>query len=206
MARCAEYVIENPSGCKGGFQTLFKNGHPIHIEIGCGKGRFVIQNAISNPDVNYIAIERQKSVLLTALEQVKELALPNLLFINGDANNLTEYFNKGEISRIYINFCDPWPSNKHAKRRLTHGNFLKIYDEILDSNGEIHFKTDNEKLFEFSINAFSAASYRLSGITFDLHRTDIQNIMTEYEEKFAAQGLRIYRLEARKAASPTIAE
>jgi tRNA (guanine-N7-)-methyltransferase len=192
-------LITNPEKHKGRWHTVFGNDHPIHIEIGCGKGRFITKTALANPDINYIAIEKQEIVIVSALRKSREAnATKNLRFITADVSNLSDFFEPNEIKRIYINFCDPWDRKKKwAKRRLTHSNFLSIYEGLFKDGGQIHFKTDNRKLFEFSLNEISAKGWQMQNISLDLHNSDFEgNIMTEYEEKFSSLGMPIYRLEA----------
>ena len=189
--------VANPNIYKGKWNKLFNNENPIHIEIGMGKGQFLTQLALKNPNVNYIGIEKFSSVLLRASEKLETLELTNVKIINVDALNLNEYFEKDEISRIYLNFSDPWPKNAHAKRRLTSNRFLPVYENILKPDGEIHFKTDNRLLFEFSLESLNNYGLILSNISLDLHNSNFEeNIMTEYEEKFSKFGP-IYRLEAK---------
>ena len=191
------YFIPNPNEFKGKWHEIFGNNNPIHIEIGMGKGRFLCELAAINPDINYIGIEKFTSVLLRASEKLAELDLNNIKIINIDAINLCDYFDKDEITRIYLNFSDPWPKNAHAKRRLTSNRFLPLYQNVLNTDGEIHFKTDNRKLFEFSLESLNEYGLSLKNISLDLHHSDFEgNIMTEYEEKFSAFGP-IYRLEAK---------
>lgn len=193
-------MIKQPDELKGNWHKFFKNDNPIHIEIGCGKGRFINENAIRNPNVNYIAIEREDKIIAMALKLARENGSPqNIAFIISDAKELQNYFSPGEIRRIYINFCDPWHRKKKwFKRRLTHRNFLQMYESLLGS-GEVFFKTDNMKLFEFSLNEFSEMGWRLKNILLDLHNSEYGgNIMTEYEERFSEMGMPIYRLEAYK--------
>lgn len=191
------YFIPNPNDFKGKWHEIFGNNNPIHIEIGMGKGRFLCELAAINPDINYIGIEKFTSVLLRASEKLAELDLNNIKIINIDAINLCDYFDKDEITRIYLNFSDPWPKNAHAKRRLTSNRFLPLYQNVLNTDGEIHFKTDNRKLFEFSLESLNEYGLSLKNISLDLHHSDFEgNIMTEYEEKFSAFGP-IYRLEAK---------
>lgn len=198
LAEYSHIVIANPEQLKGKWsEKIFQNDNPIHIEVGTGKGRFVTEMAKAHPTINYIGIEVYKSVIVSALDKVITADIPNVKLLNVDANDLLEFFNKGEIERIYLNFSDPWPKNRHAKRRLTYVNFLKMYDEITNNRGEVHFKTDNQHLFEFSLESFSAYNMLLKNISLDLHKSKQEgNIMTEYEEKFASQGMRIYRCEA----------
>lgn len=190
-------TAENPTQYQGKWREFFKQDLPISIEIGCGKGRFIIEHAKQFPDQLFIGIERETNALITALEHALPLALPNLIFLACDGAQLPEIFAKGEVSRIFLNFSDPWPPKKQAKRRLTHSNFLKLYQEILADDGTLEFKTDNQKLFEFSLNELCGYPMLLSDISLDLHKTDTPNIMTEYEEKFSSQGFAIYRLVGR---------
>lgn len=193
-----KYFISNPLDYKGRWKEIFNNDNPIHIEIGCGKGKFISELAQINEDINYIAIEKYDSVLLRTSEKVNELDLPNLKLALIDAAKLTDYFSADEISRIYINFSDPWPKNAHAKRRLTYKSFLDSYHQVLNKNGEVFQKTDNRKLFEFSLESFNENNWGISNISLDLHKdSDVFNITTEFEEKWSKLGP-IYRLEARK--------
>lgn len=175
-------------------------GKPLMVEIGCGKGKFINEMARNNPDIYFIAMEKEQNVLIMAIEKAIREGLPdNLRFIDGDAEKLLEIFPKNSVNRIFINFCDPWPPKKQAKRRLTHSNFLNMYNELLKDAGEVHFKTDNRKLFEFSLNEIAQNEhFLLRNISLDLHSSDIPNVTTEYEEKFSAEGMNIYRLEAHK--------
>ncbi len=194
------YFIAEPKQYKGSWNTLFSNNHPIHIEIGCGKGQFISELARRTPDVNFIAIEKYDSVLLRALEKIEAEKIENLRLILMDAKEIQEYFSTGEIARIYINFSDPWPKAAHQKRRLTYKTFLDSYRDILTDQGEIFQKTDNRKLFEFSLESFSRNHWYLSNISLNLHEDPVEdNIETEFEEKWSKLGP-IYRLEARKEA------
>ena len=165
----------------------------VHVELGCGKGRFTAGTAAEHPDVLFIAIEKVPDALVVAMERAMDLGLKNVFFVVGDAALLPDYFAPDEVDRVYINFCDPWPSNRHAKRRLTHRDFLNIYRQVLRTGGEIHFKTDNRPLFEFSLLEFPRAGYALSEVTRNLHENGPQGVMTDYEAKFFAQGLPIHR-------------
>ncbi len=189
-------TLENPQANKGKWNEYFGNNNPIYIEVGCGKGRFIMEHAKQNPDINYIAFERYKNVLIIPMEKVMEDKLPNLLFLSTDAALLPELFAPEEVARIYLNFSDPWPPNRQAKRRLTHKNFLNLYRQIMSKECRIEFKTDNQKLFEFSVMEFANEGFILSNLSLDLHKTDLPNIQTEYEQKFAEMGQRIYRVEA----------
>ncbi|WP_416144389.1 tRNA (guanosine(46)-N7)-methyltransferase TrmB [Planococcus koreensis] len=194
-----EILIPNPEQQKGKWHEVFGNNNPLHIEAGTGKGRFIIGMAKQNPSINYIGIELFDSVIVSALETIleEEGGIPNLRLLRVNAKDLTEFFEKGEVDRLYLNFSDPWPKKRHAKRRLTHDTFLKLYESVLPVNGEIHFKTDNRGLFEYSLTSVSEYGMLLKYVSLDLHAGDPEwNIMTEYEEKFSKKGQPIYRLEA----------
>ncbi|NGQ96827.1 tRNA (guanosine(46)-N7)-methyltransferase TrmB [Brevibacillus sp. SYP-B805] len=190
--------VEHPAQHKGRWQERFGNHHPIHLEIGCGKGRFITTMAARHPEINYIAVELKAEVVYRAAQRTEGKPVPNLAFVQHNAAQLTDLFAPGEIERIYLNFSDPWPKKRHYKRRLTYASFLQAYKQVLKPYGEIHLKTDNEQLFEFSLNQFSEEGFRLRHITFDLHRSPFaeENVMTEYEERFSLRGQRIYRTEA----------
>ena len=193
-------AIKNETEQKGNWHTLFGNNHPIHIEIGMGKGQFLLTLAKKYPTINYIGIERYSSVLLRALEKLDSEeyeGLTNIRFICMDAADISEVFEKGEVEKIYLNFSDPWPKSRHEKRRLTYKTFLDTYKQILPENGEIHFKTDNRGLFEYSLASFSQYGMVLNKVWLDLHASDYEgNVMTEYERKFSEKGQVIYRVEA----------
>ncbi|MED3790847.1 tRNA (guanosine(46)-N7)-methyltransferase TrmB [Niallia alba] len=191
-----QYVIQNPEDWKGKWDQAFSQKGPIHIEIGTGKGRFITEMAKANPSVNYIGVELQESVIVSALDRLIEAEVPNLKLMNMNAEKLKDYFEKGEIARVYLNFSDPWPKTRHEKRRLTYKTFLASYESVLGNQGEIHFKTDNQGLFEYSLRSFSEYGMLLKYVSLDLHNSDFEgNIMTEYEEKFSNRGNRIYRCE-----------
>lgn len=194
-----EVVIANPESRKGKWHEEFGNHNPVHVEVGTGKGQFVIGMARQNPHINYIGIELYDSVIVVALEKVLEQeSLPNLRLLNVNGKDLTEYFEKGDISQVYLNFSDPWPKTRHAKRRLTHPNFLTLYKELMPEGGEVHFKTDNRGLFEYSLMSMTDFGMKLQFVSLDLHANEPEdNVRTEYEEKFAAKGQPIYRLEAK---------
>lgn len=197
LAQNERDFVANPKDFKGKWNTVFKNNNPIHIEIGMGKGQFLSALALKNPDINYIGIEKFTSVLLRGSEKISIMELNNVRLINIDALELNEVFETDEISLIYLNFSDPWPKNAHAKRRLTSDRFLPIYHNILSSEGEIHFKTDNRLLFEYSLESLNNNGLILKNISLDLHNSNYEdNIMTEYEERFSKFGP-IYRLEAK---------
>lgn len=194
-----EYVFTEPEGMAGTWSQVFGNSNPVHIEIGMGKGRFITTLAGMNPDINYVGIEKYSSVLLRAVEKQDELCLPNLRFIRMDAENITSVFGKEEVDRIYLNFSDPWPKDRHAKRRLTSRQFFARYNEILKSTGRVEFKTDNRPLFDFSVEEVNEAGWNLSVCTYDLHNDEKLmegNVMTEYEERFSSQGNPICKLVA----------
>ncbi|MDG5473494.1 tRNA (guanosine(46)-N7)-methyltransferase TrmB [Jeotgalibacillus sp. ET6] len=196
LADYPHYAVPVPENVKGNWSEDFGNHNPLHIEVGTGKGRFVTEMARANPDVNYIGIELSESVIVTALDRVIEADLPNVKLLNINAEDLTAVFEKGEVHRVYLNFSDPWPKNRHEKRRLTYKKFLDLYKTVLPEKGEIHFKTDNQGLFEYSLQSFSAYGLLLTYVSLDLHKSDFEgNIMTEYEEKFSNKGQRIYRCE-----------
>ncbi len=177
--------------CPGTFHEIFGNNHPVHIEIGMGKGRFIHTMAKLHPEINYIGIEKYSSVLLRAIQKMEEEELPNLKFIRMDAEDITKVFGKGEVDKIYLNFSDPWPKDRHAKRRLPSRQFLARYDVILREGGRLEFKTDNRDLFDFAVEELEPAGWKADVITYDLHADDKLmegNVMTEYEEKFSSMG------------------
>ncbi|HEL0066383.1 tRNA (guanosine(46)-N7)-methyltransferase TrmB [Streptococcus equi subsp. zooepidemicus] len=191
------YVILEPEAAKGRWCEVFGNDHPIHIEVGSGKGAFITGMALKNPEINYIGIDIQLSVLSYALDKVLTSQAPNVRLLRVDGSSLTNYFDAGEVDMMYLNFSDPWPKSRHEKRRLTYKSFLDTYKQILPENGEIHFKTDNRGLFEYSLASFSQYGMTLKQVWLDLHASDYpDNVMTEYEARFAKKGQVIYRLEA----------
>ena len=197
LAAHPNFVISDPTLWKGKWNELFENDHPIHIEIGMGKGQFITGMAKAHPEINYIGVEMQVSVVSIALDKLIEQPLPNLKLLHVDGSALTEYFADSEVDQIYRNFSDPWPKKRHEKRRLTYKTFLAVDEQILRPNGEIHFKTDNQGLFEYSLASFSQYGMILKQVWLDLHQSQFEgNIMTEYEEKFSSKGQRIYRVEA----------
>lgn len=194
----SEYVVKEPKNYKGKYASVFEKKQPVHIEIGMGKGQFIVNMALKNPEINYIGIERYSSVLLRALQKMDALETKpqNLRFMCIDAKEITEIFDKEEIDRIYLNFSDPWPKDRHAKRRLPSKEFLKLYDQILRKDGQLEFKTDNRGLFDFAVDELPLANWRIKEITYDLHHDEKMNqgnIMTEYEEKFSSKGNPIYK-------------
>lgn len=189
-------LIDDPRGCRGHWNEIFGNSNPIYLEIGCGKGRFITETAKLNPDINFLAAEKNLDVLLLAAEKIKNANIKNVKFLAGDAGAFANFAGGKEFDRIYINFCDPWAKNRYAKRRLTHKNFLEIYKNILKDGGELHFKTDNANLFEFSLNSFADFGLKMKNITLNLHQSGFEgNIMTEYEQLFSEKGQPIYRCE-----------
>lgn len=204
LENCSSVIVTEPQALRGKWRERFGNDHPLYLEIGCGKGRFILESARRNPDINYLAIEREEGALIIAAEKAVENPPPNLLFLDFDASQLTDIFADGEIDRIYLNFSDPWPPNRQRKRRLTHSNFLSLYDCILAKYGQLHFKTDNQHLFEFSLEEICGFGWLIQNICLDLHNSGLDNIMTEYEERFSQQGFRIYRLEACRRGEDTL--
>ena len=192
------YVIQNPSGRKGCWKDVFGNENPIEIEIGMGKGRFIMELAALHPNINYVGIERYPSVLLRGLQKRAELELNNIYFMCVDAKNLAEIYAPGEAEKIYLNFSDPWPKDRHEKRRLTSEDFMAVYNQILRPDGVVEFKTDNRGLFDYSLEAIPKAGWKIADYTYDLHHSEmgIGNVMTEYEEKFSSKGNPIYKLIA----------
>lgn len=199
LENCSEYIIKDFSNYLSDIKSVFKENkdRELYMEIGCGKGKFINELALKYPDINFIAFEKNLDVLVLSVEKAKGAKLSNLKFVPLDISILKDADSKSKCSRIYINFCDPWHKKSHAKRRLTHENFLSIYKNILIENGELFFKTDNKNLFEFSLNSFSDFGLKIKNITFDLHNSEYKdNIMTEYEILFSNEGKPIYRCEA----------
>ncbi len=191
------YYLDNPIQYKGRWQEVFENDNKIYIEIGMGKGNFIIENAIKYPNINFIGIEKYDSVLVRAIQKSNELELNNLKLIRLDAINITDVFSK-EIDKIYLNFSDPWPKERHAKRRLTSPIFLNLYDNIFKKDKIIEMKTDNTDLFNYSLDTLREHGYEIEYMTNDLHRENSDNIMTEYEEKFSNMNIKINKLYAKK--------
>lgn len=192
----SKYIINEPTKYKGKYNEIFKNNNKIQIEIGSGKGNFIVTKAINNPNINYIAIEKQASVLVKILDKIDNL--PNLKIMQYDAIKIDEIFEK-EIDKLYLNFSDPWPKNRHANRRLTSPIFLKKYDNIFKENHQIELKTDNRNLFEYSLVTLSEENYKFKQVNLNLYENlDEDNIPTEYETKFVNKGMIIYKLKAYK--------
>jgi len=193
----SDFTIKDPEKKKGLWRKeVFGNDNEIHIEIGMGKGRFLMDMAALHPDINYVGIEKYSSVLLRALQKQEQLLLPNIIFIRMDAETITEVFAPSEVGRIYLNFSDPWPKDRHAKRRLPSREFLKRYDRILVPDGVVEFKTDNKDLFRFALDEIEPAGWTLDAVTYDLHNDEVMNkgnVMTEYEERFSEAGNPIYK-------------
>lgn len=197
LANCQSLLVEQPEQYKGKWKEFFGNENPIHIEIGCGKGAFIAELARRNPDINYLAIERVPECVVIAAEKINPEETPNLYFYLGAADNLLDIFEENEVGRIYLNFSDPWPKKRNAKRRLTHQRFLDRYKVVLEEGGKIYFKTDNRGLFDFSVVEFQRCGWELDQVTYDLHNSGyVGNIMTEYEKRFSEMGTPINRLEA----------
>lgn len=192
----SRFVVHEPETCAGSWNKIFGNENPVHAEIGMGKGKFIMEMAERHPDINYVGIEKYSSVLLRAIQKMEAIeedggALPNVKFIRMDAEDITKVFGEAELDRIYLNFSDPWPKDRHAKRRLPSGQFLNRYDRILKKDGTIEFKTDNRALFDFAVEELAPAGWRIKELTYDLHadeRLNAGNVMTEYEERFSSQG------------------
>ena len=194
----SKYVILDYENYKGNFNTLFNNDNPLCIEIGMGKGKFIKDMALANPNINFIGIEKYDSVIVRALEKIEELDISNLKLIRMDATDIEKVFNH-EIDTIYLNFSDPWPKKRHAFRRLTSSTFLKRYDNLFKLKKHIVFKTDNRHLFEYSVKEFTDYGYNIDNICLDLYNEDISdNISTEYEDKFHDKGMPIYKIEVYK--------
>lgn len=192
-----KFLIKNPERYKGKYNTLFNNNNPIYLEVGMGKGSFLIQNAINNPNINYIGVEKMTSILARAIQKISPYNLNNLKVIRADALELANIFDQ-EIDTLFLNFSDPWPKNRHANRRLTSKIFLQIYDKIFKKEKTIIQKTDNIHLFESSIISLNDYGYKIVDISLDLHNSDKENYMSEYEEKFSKMNIRINYLKAIK--------
>lgn len=194
---CVLHDPEEQRAQKGHWHELFGNDHPIHIEVGMGKGQFIMTLAQQNPDINYIGIEKYSSVLVRALEKYHTYEGNNIFFLRMDAEEIADVFDENEVDRIYLNFSDPWPKDRHARRRLPSKEFLARYDQILVPDGKVEFKTDNRGLFDFALEQREIAGWNLDGCTFDLHHDENMNegnVMTEYEEKFSSMGNPIYKM------------
>ena len=203
IASCP-FVVQEPESCRGRWAEILGNENPIHIEVGMGKGRFLMDMAVLHPEINYVGIEMYDSVLLRAVQKREKLEteIKNLFFIRMDARQLPEVFAEGEVDRIYLNFSDPWPKARHARRRLTSNEFFKLYDQILTADGTVEFKTDNRPLFDFSVEELETSElFVLDQLSYDLHNDSTMNqgnIMTEYEAKFSSMGNPICKLIAKR--------
>ena len=200
MERAAAVFVSDPEAYAGHWREAFPGYAALRVELGCGKGRFTAETAAQNPDVLLIAVEKVPDAMVMAMERAVERGLENVRFLDRDVTLLPTLFAKGEADRVYINFCDPWPKSRCAKNRLTAPGFLRLYADTLPEGGEIHFKTDNLPLFEWSVEQFQAEGWALSEVTNDLHADGVRGVMTDYEAKFHAQGVRINRLVAAKTA------
>lgn len=192
----SRFVVQDPFAHKGSWNAVFGNRNPIHIEIGMGKGQFITTLAAQNPQINYIGIEKYSTVLLRAVQKMELLELPNLKFIRMDAEDICEVFATGEVAKLYLNFSDPWPKDRHAKRRLPSRQFLARYHQILAPDANVEFKTDNQALFDFALEEIAPAGWKVEAVTRDLHHDIILNqgnIMTEYEQRFSEKGNPIYK-------------
>ena len=195
MEKCADIRILEPAAYKGKWRSLMPECKALWVEVGCRKGKFTAETAEANPDVLLIAVERCREAMVVAMEKAKAMGLKNVYYIDMDVANIEEIFDRGEMDRLFINFPDPWPRKKNAKRRLTHRGFLHKYCHVVRAGGELHFKTDNAPLFEFSVEEFAACGLQVNNLTRDLHANGIVGIMTGYEEKFHALGTPINRCE-----------
>ena len=198
MEKCAAYRIDQPETLRGNWRSLKPDCTALWVEVGCGKGKFTAETAQANPDVLLIAVERCREAMVVAMEKARDMELKNVFFIDMDVAKMEEIFAPGEIDRLFINFPDPWPRKKNAKRRLTHRTFLDKYCRTVREGGEIHFKTDNQPLFEYSVETLEREGWTLSEVTRNLHENGIVGVMTDYEAKFHEQGVNINRLVAKK--------
>ena len=199
MEACGALLVADPRALRGRWRELLPDARELRVELGCGKGRFTAETAAAEPDVLLIAVEKVPDAMVVAMERARDAGLHNVFFVDGDAACLPDFFAPGEVDRIYINFCDPWPKSNQKKRRLTHANFLQLYRRVLPMGGEIHFKSDNDKLFEWSLEEIPQFGFRLSQVTRDLHANGPVGVMTDYEAKFYQQGVTINRCVATMA-------
>lgn len=194
----SEIVIADPEAHSGNWKKLYPEGNGLHVEIGTGKGQFITGMAERHPSVLFVGIELMESVIVSALDKVLETEVENVRLLNRNASDLPQFFAENEVDRIYLNFSDPWPKNRHEKRRLTYRSFLSMYEKVLKTGGEIHLKTDNRGLFEYSLESFREYGLEVANISWDLNKSGFEgNVMTEYEQKFSERGQPIYRCEAR---------
>jgi tRNA (guanine-N7-)-methyltransferase len=198
MERCREYLVNDPASFRGRWMNVFQGKAKLYVELGCGKGSFTVKLAASEPDAAVIAIERVPDAMILAMERAKREDVQNVLFLDADAAKLNELFAPGEIDRIFINFCDPWPKSRDAKFRLTAPGFLRVYCDCLKTDGDILFKTDNLPLFDWSEEQFRKEGWEILSVTRDLHANGVHEIMTDYESKFNSEGIPIKKLRAGK--------
>ena len=193
MERCENYQVKDPFAMKGHWRELMETAKEVHLELGCGKGRFTAETAAQNPDVLLIAVEMVPDAMVVAMERCRDAGLTNVFFVCANARELPEFFESGEVDRIYLNFSDPWPKKGYYKRRLTYRVFLEIYKTLLKDGGILRLKTDNVSLFDFSLEEFEAAGMEVVKCSRDLHASEFNegNIMTEYETNFSSQGMPI---------------
>ena len=196
MAACEPVWIHEPETLRGNWRSLMPGCRELRVEVGCGKGKFTVETAAAEPDVLLIAIEKVPDALVLAMESAMKMGLKNVFFVSLDADRIDEFFADDEIDLLYINFCDPWPKSNQKRRRLTHGNFLKCYRQGLPMGGQIHFKTDNDKLFQWSVEEIPQYGFSLSEVTRDLHANGPVGVMTDYEAKFYELGKNINRCVA----------
>ena len=196
MEACGAYLIRDPFALRGRWRELMPEARELRVELGCGKGGFTVGTAAAEPEVLLIAVEKVPDAMVVAMERAMDAGLKNVFFVDGDAALLPDMFASGEVDRLYINFCDPWPKSNQKKRRLTHGNFLKQYRRVLADGGQIHFKTDNDKLFAWSVEEIPQFGFQLSEVTTDLHKDGAVGVMTDYERKFFNEGKNINRCVA----------
>lgn len=195
MERCRSWQVLDPAAQKGNWRELYPQCTALWVEVGCGKGKFTVETAQANPDILLIAIERCREAMVMAMEKARDLELKNVFFVDMDVALMEGCFAPGEIDRLFINFPDPWPRSKNAKRRLTYRTFLRLYSRVLREEGEIHFKTDNAKLFDFTLEELALVGLPVQNVTRNLHAQGVVGILTGYEEKFHAQGVPIHRCE-----------
>ena len=195
MEACADWLVREPEAMKGNWRSLKPDAKELRVEVGCGKGKFTVETAAAEPDILLIAMEVCPDAMVMGMERAKEMGLSNVFFVDADVARIEEFFAPDEIDLLYINFCDPWPKSKQAKRRLTYHTFLEKYRRLIREGGQIHFKTDNAKLFAWSLEEFAAYGYNVRNVTDDLHKDGPVGIMTGYEEKFYALGTPIHRCE-----------
>lgn len=195
MEACGAWLVRDPFAQRGRWRELMPEAKEIRLELGCGKGRFTAGTAAAEPDVLLIAVEKVPDAMVVAMEKARELDLRNVFFVDIDVARIEDCFAPGELDGMYINFCDPWPRKKNAKRRLTHRGFLEKYSRVLTPGGQIHFKTDNAPLFQFSLEEFQALDFPVQAVTWNLHENGPVGIMTDYEEKFYTLGTPIHRCE-----------